>query len=186
MNRTHRTVVGAAAGSLALGIGLGVTGLASADPTTSPTPASPTASASAVPGERLDHHGHGGGGFGDGGLATALADKLDLDQAAVQTALQHYRDADRPSSPPTTDSDRDDAAHAERQAALAKALADELDVDEAKVVTALAEIRADRQAERAQAVEERLATAVEDGTLTQAEADAVRKAAEAGIVHVGR
>ena len=47
---------------------------------------------------------------------------------------------------------------------------------------ALDEIRAEREAERAAADEELLSTAVADGTLTQAEADAVQKAIDAGIV----
>jgi hypothetical protein len=97
----------------------------------------------------------------------------------VRTALQEYREANRPSTPPDpgTKPARDDAA-------LAKALASKLGVDEAKVTSALAEIRSARDAERAKAVTDRLAAAVKAGTLTQAEADAVKKAADAGIVHV--
>ena len=51
--------------------------------------------------------------------------------------------------------------------------------------TALAEIRAARQAERAAALKERLDAAVADGTLTQAEADAVTKAVEKGVIGGG-
>ena len=44
------------------------------------------------------------------------------------------------------------------------------------------EIRTARQAERAAALKERLDAAVADGTLTQAEADAVTKAVEKGVI----
>ena len=50
---------------------------------------------------------------------------------------------------------------------------------------ALAEIRAARQAEQAAALKERLDAAVADGKLTQAEADAVTKAVEQGVINVG-
>ena len=73
----------------------------------------------------------------------------------------------------------------QRDAALAKALAEKLNLDEAKVAQALAEIRAARQAERAAALKERLDAAVADGTLTQAEADAVTKAVEQGVISGG-
>ena len=185
MARTSRTAAVTATGALALGVGLGIVGLASAAPTTSPSPtASPSASSSAAPGTapdgRGDHRG-GPGRFGDrDGLAQDLADKLGVDVAKVRTALQEYREANRPTTPPdpATKPQPDDAA-------LAKALAPKLGVDEAKVTTALAEIRSAHDAERAQAVADRLAEAVQAGTLTQAEADAVQKAADAGIVHVG-
>ena len=186
MARTSRTAVTVASGALALGVGLGIAGLASAAPSTSPTPsASPSASSSAAaPGTAPDgrgDHGRGPGRFGDrDGLAQDLADKLGVDVAKVRTALQEYRDANRPTTPPdpATRPQPDDAA-------LAKALASKLGVDEAKVTTALTEIRSARDAERAKAVADRLAEAVKAGTLTQVEADAVQKAADAGIVHVG-
>jgi hypothetical protein len=180
MTRTTRTAAAAVTGAVALGVGLGIAGLASAAPTTSPSPsASPSASSPATPGERSDRGGHGPRGDRDG-LAQSLAEELGVDVADVRTALQDYRQANRPTRPdPGTPRTEDDAA-------LAKALAESLDVDEAKVTAALAELRSARQAERAQAVADRLAEAVTAGTLTQAEADAVQKAAEAGIVHVGR
>jgi Spy/CpxP family protein refolding chaperone len=185
MARTSRTAIAAVTGTVALGVGLGIAGLASAAPTTTPSPtASPSASSSAAaPGTAPDgHRGHGGPGrFGDrDGLAQELATKLGVDVAKVRTALQEYRDANRPTTPPdpATKPARDDAA-------LAKALASKLGVDEAKVTSALAEIRSARDAAREKAVTDRLAEAVQAGTLTQAEADAVKKAADAGIVHVG-
>jgi hypothetical protein len=185
MARTSRTAIAAVTGTVALGVGLGIAGLASAAPTTTPSPAaSPSASSSAAAPSTAPHgrRGHGGPArFGDrDGLAQELATKLGVDVAKVRTALQEYRDAHRPTTPPdpATKRARDDAA-------LAKALASKLGVDEARVTTALAEIRSARDAERAKAVTDRLAEAVQAGTLTQAEADAVKKAADAGIVHVG-
>jgi hypothetical protein len=70
-------------------------------------------------------------------------------------------------------------------AALAKSLAGKLGIDEAKVSAALTEIRAAAQAERAAALKTRLDKAVSEGTLTQAEADAVTKAVEKGVIGGG-
>src|SRR4051812_47982498 len=185
MTRASRTAVAVASGAVTLGVGLGIAGLASAAPTSpaSPTP-SPSASSSvagpnadpARPGERRGGHGR----FGDG-LATELADKLGLDVAKVRTALQKYRDANRPTTRPEPGT----RAPAE-DAALAKALASKLGVDETKVTAALSEIRTARQAERTKAGARRLAAAVKAGPPTQPEGDAVKKAADAGIVHVAR
>ena len=182
MARTSRTAAAVATGAVALGLGLGAAGLASAAPTTSPSPsATPSAGSTATPGTNGPADGRGGRFHGDrDALAQQLADKLGADVAEVRTALQEYREANRPTTPPDagTRPEVDDTA-------LAKALAEKLGVDEAKVATALTEVRAAHQAERAQAVADRLAEAVKAGTLTQAEADAVKKAADAGIVHVG-
>ena len=61
-------------------------------------------------------------------------------------------------------------------------MAGKLGIDEAKVKTALDEIRAERTAQRATALKDRLAAAVKAGTLTQAEADAVQKAFDKGVI----
>ena len=89
-----------------------------------------------------------------------------------------------------------------RQQQFASALAKELGVDEGKVSAALDKLRdekadakadakgnekgdkAPREGER-QDLKTRLDTAVKEGKLTQAEADAVLKAAEAGILGPG-
>ena len=68
---------------------------------------------------------------------------------------------------------------------MAKALAEKLGLAEDKVATALTELREAHQAERAAALKERLDAAVQDGTLTQAEADAVTKAVEKGVIGGG-
>ncbi|HYP44332.1 MAG TPA: hypothetical protein VEQ66_03935 [Propionibacteriaceae bacterium] len=177
-----------AAGVLTLGAGVGVASLASADPTPKPSaPAlsSPSVSASPVPqsSDASAHWGHRGFGRGhhQQELASQLADKLDVSQDKVATALQKFR-AERPTEPPTTGNRPDPA---EREENLATFLAGELDVDQAKVKTALQEIRAALRAERASALKPRLEEAVKSGTLTQAEADAVTKAVQQGVINAG-
>jgi ABC-type amino acid transport substrate-binding protein len=187
---TKVVVASAAAGALALGIGVGVAGLASADPTTTPS-ANPSVSAPAAPGwgghGPDGHRGGPGRGAFEGDLAKQLAEKLGVTEADVTKALQEVRDADRPAMPSTAPSSDPSAKPtrpdpAAREAALAKALAEKLGVDEARVTKAFDEIRAARQADRAAELKTRLDTAVKDGTLTQAEADAVTKAVEKGVI----
>ncbi|MER7332082.1 MULTISPECIES: hypothetical protein [unclassified Micromonospora] len=89
-------------------------------------------------------------------------------------------------------SDERQQQRAERQAEFAEALAKELGVDTDKVTAALEKVReaqkpADRpergdSADRQAALKERLAQAVEDGKLTQEQADAITAAAEAGVL----
>lgn len=181
----RRTALGATVGVVVVGAAAGVAGFASAAPT--PAPSAPTSGASAPaqpgPGGK-DGRGHGPR---DGGqLASELATKLGLDQTKVADALKAVRDANRPTTKPTpgaTPTTRPDpAAH---DAELAKALAPKLGVDEAKIKTALDEIRAAHEADRAKALDDKLAAAVKAGTLTQAEADAVKKAVDQGVITVG-
>jgi hypothetical protein len=175
---SKKTAVAVAAGVLALGAGVGAAGLASADPTPTPNP-SATAGGSATPGTgRPDGGGRHGHGFRDEAFVNELAGKLGVSAEQVTEALRTIRDENRPTDP----ADKEKLTPEERDAALAKALADKLGVDEAKVATALEEIRTARQAERAAALKERLDAAVADGTLTQAEADAVTKAVEKGVI----
>ncbi len=189
MPRSTKVVVAsAAAGALALGLGVGIAGFASADPT--PTP-NPSASASADPGRgghgRDGHRGGPGRGVADADLAKQLADKLGVTEAKVTAALKEIREANRPAKPSTSPSADPSAKPTRpdptaREAALAKALAEKLGLDEAKVTTAFDEIRAARQADRAAELKTRLDAAVKAGTLTQAEADAVTKAVEKGVI----
>ena len=188
MPRSTKVVVAsAAAGALALGVGVGLAGFASADPTTTPSP-NPSASAPADPGRGGGPGGHRGGrGFGGADLAEQLAERLDVTEAQVTRALQEIRDADRPAKPSTAPSADPSAAPTRpdptaREAALAKALAEKLGVDETKVTKAFAEIRAAREADRAAELKTKLDAAVADGTLTRAEADAVTKAVEKGVI----
>lgn len=185
MKKTILTVVGVAA----LGTGIGVAGLASADPapTTSPSAsASPTAGAPGAPGPRGGWPGRADHGARGDALAAELATKLGLDQTKVSDAVKALREANRPAKPrtkPTPGQAKPDPTA--RDAALAKALAPKLGVDEAKIKTALDEIRAAHQADRTAALKTRLATAVQDGKLTEAEADAVQKAVDQGVINVG-
>lgn len=180
---SKKTVVAVAAGVLALGAGVGIAGVASADPTPTPSP-SASASGTPTPGtggpDRGGRHGHG---FRDGAFAADLASKLGVSEEKVTEALRAIWEENRPTAKPDDQTTPPDPA--ERDAALAKALAEKLGIDEAKVTTALEEIRTARQAERAAALKERLDAAVADGTLTQAEADAVTKAVEKGVINPG-
>lgn len=106
-------------------------------------------------------------------------------------ALEEIREANRPTKPSTAPSAQPSADPSakptrpdpsQREAELAKQLAEKLGIDEAKVTKAFEEIRADRQADRAKALQTRLDAAVKAGTLTQAEADAVTKAVEKGVI----
>ncbi|HEU5143544.1 MAG TPA: hypothetical protein VFT81_00040, partial [Dermatophilaceae bacterium] len=136
--------------------------------------------------------GHGRGGMmGHGAkadeLAADLASKLGIDQSKVEDAIAAVRDGlkgDRAKGERPSAADRE--AMRDR---FATALAKELGVDAAKVTTALEDIQTERQAERfaehEAELKERLAAAVTDGKLTQAEADAVLKAAKAGIIGMG-
>jgi hypothetical protein len=184
MGSKKTTAVAVAAGALALGAGLGAATLAAADPTVTPT-ASPSQSASADPGAGRDGAGGPGGrGHGREDLAEQLADRLGISQDKVAEALREVR-GDRPApgtASPTPGTQPDPAA---RDARLAASLAEQLGVSEDTVKTALAEIRAAAQAERTAALKEKLDAAVRAGTLTQAEADAVVKAADLGVVNVG-
>jgi hypothetical protein len=180
---SKKSVVAVASGVFALAAGIGVAGLASADPTTAPA-ASPTGAPSA--GTDRSGPGHGGSGRGDhsrfdGDLTAKLAEKLGVTEDRISTALKEIRDANKPdqSTKPDPGSKPDPST---RHAELAKALAAELGIDEAKIKTALDEIRAEHTAQRATALKDRLAAAVKAGTLTQAEADAVQKAFDIGVI----
>jgi hypothetical protein len=116
-------------------------------------------------------------------LAQQLASKLGVTQDKVAAALLEIREENQPTARPDP-SQRPDLA--ERDAAIATALAAKLNIEEAKVKAALDEIRSERQVAEAAALKERLDAAVAAGTLTQAEADAVQKAVDRGVIHAGR
>ncbi|MFF2345361.1 hypothetical protein [Pseudarthrobacter sp. NPDC058119] len=182
MTRTKKMTLGLSAAALALGAGIGVAGMASAT-TTAPTPTpSASSSASADDGTSTGHGGmgrHGGKGMEQ---ASALAAKLGVDEAKVTDALKAFREANKPTTPPADGQKPDPAA---REAALAKSLAASLGIDEAKVTAALQEIRSEEQSEHAAELKTRLDKAVTDGKLTQAEADAVTKAVQNGVIGGG-
>jgi hypothetical protein len=177
LSRKRNITLGISAAALALGLGLGVTSMASA--TTTPTPSTSSSTATDKP----DNNGMRGGHGGDRGqLATDLATKLGVDQAKVTAALKTFRDANKAATKPTKVTKPD---HAAIDTAMAKSLATTLGIDEAKVTTALTDIHAAEQATRAAALKTKLDKSVTEGTLTQAEADAVTKAVEKGVIGVG-
>lgn len=204
MSRTKKITLGFAAGALALGTGLGVTSMASAATTPAPD-ATSTPSAASTPSETATpdqtsgdamvpgkgHGRHGGPGRDAGQIASALATKFGVDEAKVTEALKAFRDANKPATPPaegTTPSGGTEGTKPDRaamDAALAKSLASSWGVEESKVTAALEEIRSEAKADRAAELKTRLDQAVTDGKLTQAEADAVTKAVEAGVIGGG-
>lgn len=181
MSKTKRITLGITAGALALGAGLGVTSVASA--TTTPTPSATSSADSTTPPQ--GHGRPGGHGPDRGQLAADLAAKLGVDEAKVTDALKAFREANKPTTPPTQGTEGTKPDRTAQEAALAKSLAAALGIDESKVTAALEEIRTAAQEERAAALKSRLDKAVADGKLTQAEADAVTKAVEAGVIGGG-
>jgi len=183
MRRTKKMTLGMSGAALALAAGVGFAGMASAT-TTTPTPsASSSTSADGNTGTAPDGMGRHGGRGGHGlEQASALAAKLGVDEAKVTDALKAFREANKPTTPPADGQKPDPAA---REAALAKSLAESLGIDEAKVTSALQEIRSDEQSAHAAELKTRLDKAVADGKLTQAEADAVTKAVQNGVIGGG-
>ena len=180
----NKLIAGISAAAMAAGLGFGVSQLATAD-TTTPTPsasASAGEDSSADVGSREGTGRHGGRGMLGADSAT-LAEKLGVEEDALEEAMDAAREgleAVEPSAD-ATDEERE-AARTERQGAFVSALAGELGIDESTVQDAVDEIQAARTAERAEADATILDQAVTDGTLTQSDADAVQKAIDAGIV----
>src|SRR5690349_16234981 len=185
----------AAVGAAAAVIGLGVTQVARADDASTTTPTPTATSTQGDPNRGTTDSGNGGKGWGPGGRhgggmgmgmgrgadLSALATKLGVDQTKLQDALKAVRDelkasrkagqgtATKPD--PTTMQDE-----------LATKLASKLGIDAAKVKAAFADLRAAHEADEQKSFDDRLAQAVKDGKLTQSEADAVKKAAQAGVI----
>lgn len=123
----------------------------------------------------------------------AAAGVLGVGVAAPTMAMAADNTSPSPNTSTSVDADKEQK-RSDRQAAFAEALAEKLGVDVAEVTTALEELReqraADRpergerpdSADRQEALAQRLAQAVEDGTLTQEQADAITAATEAGIL----
>ncbi|MEU4478806.1 hypothetical protein AB0F68_12180 [Micromonospora sp. NPDC023966] len=125
----------------------------------------------------------------------AAAGVLGVGIAAPTVALADDKSpSPAPSASTSTDQGTDrQQQRADRQAEFAEALAKELGVPTDKVTAALEKLREQRQADRPDrperpstedrqaALKERLDQAVKDGKLTQEQADAVLKAAEAGV-----
>lgn len=181
-----------AAGAAATALALGVAGAAQADTSapTTPTTSSTTPSSTNPSGADGRHGGgpgsghRGGFGFGDADDLTGLATKLGVDKSALSTALAAVRDELKPATgarpAPGT---RPDVAAMQKQ--LATTLASKLGISVTTVDTALTELRTAHDADRSRAFADRLAQAVKDHKLTQTEADAVTKAAQAGVIGMG-
>lgn len=175
-----------AGGAIVLGSGVTAATIASAD---TPTP-SPTPSQSWQRGGGYGRMGGGataanpnaglrnGGGYGAVANTEYLAGKLGVSQEAVTAAMQKYR-ATNPTQP--RGRDLTDAQQATRHASLAAFLATELKVPEATVLDALNSQSDVRQADRTADLKASLDQAVKDGRLTQAQADAILKAHDAGV-----
>lgn len=126
--------------------------------------------------------GHRGGLFGDAAeeVATTLGITVDDLQTAVQAVRDALKPTERPVTPPTEEE------RAARQAEFQAALATELGVSPDALAAAIEaakptdeEIMA-RQAARLAALQERLTTAVEEGRLTQEQADEILAQVESG------
>ncbi|KAB1911262.1 hypothetical protein [Micromonospora sp. AMSO31t] len=122
----------------------------------------------------------------------AAAGVLGVGIAAPTVALADDKSpSPAPSASTSTDQGTDrQQQRADRQAEFAESLAKELGVPTDKVTAALEKLREQRQADRPErpstgdrqaALKDRLDQAVKDGKLTQEQADAVLKAAEAGV-----
>ena len=196
----------AVAGMAAAAIGLGVSAAARAD---TPTP-TPTPTSSATPGQGQSNgqgNGQQGNGWGKearrgtgrlgglvrgalGGQAVSdLATKLGVDETQLRDALKAVRDGIRADRQAAKDgSGATGFAKPDRgamQDELATKLATKLGISADKVKAALSELQSAARAQREKAFSDRLDQAVRDGTLTQAEADAVKKAAKAGVIGMG-
>lgn len=101
---------------------------------------------------------------------------------AVPAAIA--QDADEPATEATDRPDREMGE--EHQQAFAEALAEELGLDDETVADAVATVREDlaeqRRARMGAALDERLDTAVENGALTQQQADAIREVHDSGAL----
>lgn len=192
MSTTKKVGLAVASSALVIGAGVGMAGVAFAEPTPGTPSSSATTSPSGAPtgaptdgteqggpGERGPKGDRGPGGGLPGASAEALAEKLGISEDTVTEAVTTVREAQREAGKDT------DQTPEEREAAMTTALAKELGVSEEKLTTALEELRSEHQAEEKAALKERLDQAVTDGKLTQAEADAVAKAAEAGVIGYG-
>jgi hypothetical protein len=172
--------------AIVLGSGVTAATIASAE---SPTP-SPTPSQSWQRGGGYGRMGgsatatnpnaglRNGSGYGAVANTQCLASKLGVSQDAVTAAMQKYHTTN-----PTQSRGRDltDAQQATQHADLAAFLAKELNVPEATVLDALNGQADVRQADRTADLKANLDQAVKDGRLTQAQADAMLKAHEAGV-----
>ena len=120
------------------------------------------------------------------GSAAAGVLALGIAVPAVALAQDPTPSPSASASPSVADGEQ---KRAERRDQLAEALAAELGISKDKVAAALDKVLdqmdAQARADRLTQLKERLATAVTEGKLTQAQADAILKAAEEGVLPGG-
>jgi len=183
----------AAVGVAATAIGFGISSSAQADQAT-PTPTT-TATSGTAPGDGMGRGWGAGGrhGMGAGADLSELATKLGVSEDKLRSAMdavrkdlsgemKDLRDSAKGTNGSATDRQ---ALRDQMEKSMADALAKELGIDASKVQAALDDLQAARQADRQEALQSRLDQAVKDGKLTQAEADAVKKAVDAGVLPFG-
>lgn len=191
MKSTSKRITLAAVSTLGIaGVGLGIGSAAMADPSSASPSSKPSSSSSATPGTTKEDSGKGGRngehGGGVGAPAKELAAKLGLSESTVSQAIKDAREsAAKPSTPSKdqTEAERE-AARTARHKHFVTALAAKLKITEQKLTTAIQAVQADQNAAQTAALTTKLDSAVKAGTLTRAEADAVLKAAKAGVIDV--
>lgn len=174
MNTIRKVALSLGSAALVITGGVGLASVANAETPTTTPPAPAT--------QQWQRGMRNGAGYGATENATDLAKKLGVSADAVKAALAKYH-AENPVTTrgrDLTDAQRD-AAHKK----LAAFLATELKVDEADVLDALEARPVERRTERSAQIKSRLETAVEDGRLTQAQADAIVAAHESGAMGGG-
>jgi hypothetical protein len=118
--------------------------------------------------------------------AVALAQDPTPSPSATSSSSRDEQRGTASASPSTSDRDE---RRAQRRDDLAEALATELGISKEKVAAALdkvlGQMNEQARAERLTHLKERLATAVREDKLTQAQADAILKAAEEGVLPGG-
>ncbi|MEO5653659.1 MAG: hypothetical protein ABIN79_07090 [Marmoricola sp.] len=171
------------------GIAVGGIGLAAADDGTSGQGAGAQTNSPSADGATANSAtAREGRGPGDRGgsdqLAAGLAEALGVQQSDVTAALQAVREKRGPetSTEGETRTRPSETEREARRAEMAAALADELGVSEQRVTAAMDSLAVDRVAEGRSALAERLDTAVAEGSLTEAEKQAVLKAFDAGVL----
>lgn len=193
-------MIAGAVGVAALGAA-GIVGINVATAADSPTPsatstAAPNSGPAPVATKKRDRAGHARGGFSAfPGSPADLAEKLGVSKDALKDAMATVRDDRRDARAerggaadkrvPGEQRERTAQQEKAQQQKLAAALAKALDLETADVTTALKDLRTEAKADRTAAFQDRLDQAVEDGTLTRAEADAVLKAGKAGVIGLG-
>ena len=186
MNTKRKIALGVAGAAVLAGATFGIGALSHAEDPVAPTPGA-AAGAGFGQGSRGDMAGRGAGqgaGYGSQSQATYLAEKLGVAEADVAQALADYRAAN---SQTQTQSGRsmDDAQRAAHHEELANYLADKLDLDATQVLDALNGMDEARQAQRTEQLQTRLQTAVQQGRITQEQADARLQAHAAGEMGFG-